>query len=127
MYVCTGYISRSVAGSFDNEGIAIFALIITFYCWLKAVKTGSMFWGCMSALSYFYMVSAWGGYIFIINLIPIHVFFLLITGRYSHRLYVAYSTLYVLGTLLSMQITFVGFAPVQSSEHMAGMGLFVCV
>ena len=26
---------------------------------------------------------------------------------------------YVLGTVLSMQISFVGFQPVQSSEHMA--------
>ena len=26
---------------------------------------------------------------------------------------------YVLGTILSMQISFVGFQPVQSSEHMA--------
>lgn len=54
-----GYISRSVAGSYDNEGIAIFALIFTFYLWLKAVNTGAMYWGAMCALAYFYMVSAW--------------------------------------------------------------------
>lgn len=35
----TGYISRSVAGSYDNEGVAIFALIFAFYLWVKAVKT----------------------------------------------------------------------------------------
>lgn len=40
------------------------------------------------------------------------------TGRFSHRIYVAYSTLYCVGTILSMQISFVGFQPVQSSEHM---------
>eukprot|EP00983_Pelagomonas_calceolata_P107219 1159320-Pelagomonas_calceolata.AAC.11 len=28
-----GYISRSVAGSYDNEAVAIFALITTFYLW----------------------------------------------------------------------------------------------
>jgi hypothetical protein len=28
-------------------------------------------------------VSAWGGYVFIINLIPLHVFFLIIMGRFS--------------------------------------------
>lgn len=42
----------------------------------------------------------------------------MITGRFSHRVYVAYSTLYCVGTILSMQISFVGFQPVQSSEHM---------
>lgn len=31
---------------------------------------------------------------------------------------------YCLGTLLSMQIPFVGFQPVQSSEHMAAFGVF---
>ena len=37
----------------------------------------------------------------------------------------AYCTLYLLGTLLSMQIRFVGFQAVQSSEHMAALGTFV--
>ena len=72
------------------------------------------------------------------------------TGRFSHRVYVAFCTVrekytpmgvnisidcavtliqtpqcivffqvYCLGTILSMQISFVGFQPVQSSEHMA--------
>ena len=29
-----GYISRSVAGSYDNEGIAIFALMFTYFLWV---------------------------------------------------------------------------------------------
>lgn len=29
------YISRSVAGSFDNEGVAIFALVFVFYLFAK--------------------------------------------------------------------------------------------
>ncbi len=70
------------------------------------------------------MVSAWGGYIFIINLIPLYTFVMLISGRYSDRLYIAYCTFYTIGTLLSMQITFVGFQAVQSSEHMAAFGVF---
>ncbi|KAJ6373705.1 hypothetical protein OIU78_029397 [Salix suchowensis] len=122
--ICPGYISRSVAGSYDNEGVAIFALLLTFYLFVKAVNTGSLAWGLGSALGYFYMVSAWGGYVFIINLIPLYVLVLLITGRYSMRLYVAYNSMYVLGMLLAMQIRFVGFQHVQSGEHMAAMGVF---
>lgn len=120
-----GYISRSVAGSYDNEGIAIFALQFTYYLWVKSVKTGSVFWAAMAALSYFYMVSAWGGYVFIINLIPLHVFVLLLMGRYSARLFTSYTTFYILGLLLSMQIPFVGFQPIRTSEHMAASGVFV--
>lgn len=66
----------------------------------------------------FFQVSSWGGYVFLINLIPLHVLTLMATGRFTHRIYVAYSILYCIGTILSMQISFVGFQPVQSSEHM---------
>lgn len=62
--------------------------MFTYYLWVKTVKTGSVFWATLTALSYLYMVSAWGGYVFIINLIPLHVFFLLLMGRYSNRIYV---------------------------------------
>nr|CAI5860780.1 unnamed protein product [Callosobruchus analis] len=122
--IVPGYISRSVAGSYDNEGIAIFALQFTYYLWIKSVKTGSIFWAVAAALSYFYMVSAWGGYVFIINLIPLHVFVLLLMGRYSNKLFVSYTTFYILGLILSMQIPFVGFQPIRTSEHMAAGGVF---
>jgi len=125
--IAPGYSSRSVAGSYDNEGIAIFALMFTYFLWIRSVKTGSIFWSCCTALSYFYMVSAWGGYVFIINLIPVHVFFLLILRRYSLRLYVSYSTFYILGLILSMQVPFVGFQPVRTSEHMVAAGVFALI
>ena len=45
-------------------------------------------------------------------------------GRYTNRLYVAYSSWYAVGTLSSMQVPFVGFLPVRTSEHMAALGVF---
>lgn len=39
--IVPGYISRSVAGSYDNEAVAIFALITTFYFYLKALNSVS--------------------------------------------------------------------------------------
>jgi dolichyl-diphosphooligosaccharide--protein glycosyltransferase len=123
--IAPGYISRSVAGSYDNECVAIFAMIFAFYLWIKAVKTGSLMWGAAAAVGYFYMVSTWGGYIFITNLVPAHVLILLLAGRYSYRLYVAFCSWYLLGTLLSMQVLFVGFQPVSSPEHLAGLASFV--
>merc|ERR1712088_798095 len=108
----------------DNEGIAIFALMFTYYLWIKAVKSGSIYWAAWTALSYFYMVSAWGGYVFIINLIPLHVFVLILMNRFSNRIYTAYSTFFIVGLICSMQIPFVGFQPVKTSEHMAAAGVF---
>lgn len=82
-------------------------------------------YACATALSFFYMVAAWGGYAFIINIIPIYVVMLIVLGKYSYRLYTAYSAFYVLGTLLAMQIPFVGFQAVTSSEHLASHAVFV--
>ena len=67
------YISRSVAGSFDNEGVAVFAMLTTFYFFVKSVNTGSLGCGAMSAVAYFYMAASWGGYVYVINIIPLYV------------------------------------------------------
>ncbi|KAI6367970.1 oligosaccharyl transferase stt3 subunit [Pyricularia grisea] len=124
MGIAPGYISRSVAGSYDNEAIAIFLLVHTFYLWIKALKLGSMLWGALCALFYGYMVASWGGYAFITCLLPLHAFVLICMGRFSTRLYIAYTTWYALGTLASMQIPFVGFLPIKTSEHMPALGIF---
>lgn len=124
MAIVPGYISRSVAGSYDNEAIAITLLMVTFMFWIKAQKTGSILYATFTALFYFYMVSAWGGYVFITNLIPLHIFILILMGRYDSRLYSAYTTWYTIGTLASMQIPFVGFLPIRSNDHMAALGVF---
>ncbi|CCE65299.1 hypothetical protein TPHA_0K01660 [Tetrapisispora phaffii CBS 4417] len=124
MAIVPGYISRSVAGAYDNEAIAITLLMVTFMFWIKAAKTGSILYSALTAVFYFYMVSAWGGYVFITNLIPLHIFILILMGRYNNRLYSAYTTWYAIGTLASMQIPFVGFLPIRSNDHMAALGVF---
>ncbi|TYJ57966.1 hypothetical protein B9479_001324 [Cryptococcus floricola] len=122
--IVPGYISRSVAGSYDNEAIAIFLLMGCFYSWIKAMKTGSAFYGMITALFYGWMVAAWGGYVFITNMIPLHAFVLILMGRFNNRLYIAYSSWYAIGTISSMQVPFVEFLPIRTSEHMAALGVF---
>lgn len=124
MGITPGYISRSVAGSYDNEAIAIFLLVFTFYLWIKALKLGSVLWGALCALFYGYMVASWGGYAFITCLVPLHAFVLVCMGRFSMRLYTSYTTWYALGTIASMQVPFVGFSPIKTSEHMPALGIF---
>ena len=57
-------------------------------------------------------------------MIPVHSLVLMLMGRFSHRLYVAYCSWYAIGTLASMQVPFVGFQPVSTSEHMGALGVF---
>ena len=122
--IVPSYISRSVAGSYDNEGVAIFALVNTFYLWMKAVNTGSILWSVACTLQYFYMVAAWGGYSFIINIIPIFVICIIFANKFNMKIYIAYSVFYVLGTMLAMTIPFVTFNAIKSSEHLASHCVF---
>jgi dolichyl-diphosphooligosaccharide--protein glycosyltransferase len=55
-------------------------------------------------------------------MIPLHALGLILMGRFTNRLYIAYSSWYAVGTLASMQVPFVGFQPVRTSEHMGALG-----
>jgi dolichyl-diphosphooligosaccharide--protein glycosyltransferase len=122
--IVPSYISRSVAGSYDNEAVAIFALVNTFFLWIKACNTGSIMWAVACTLQYFYMVAAWGGYSFIINVIPIFVVSVMFANQFNFKIYIAYSVFYVLGTMLAMTIPFVTFNAIKSSEHLASHAVF---
>ncbi len=94
----------------------------------QALNTGSLAWSSAAALAYLYMVNpphsflilhglrllhlstrfmrlwyvqvaSWGGYSFIINLLPIHCLASIFTGRLTAKLYIAYAPLIILGTL----------------------------
>ena len=90
-----GIVPGSVAGSYDNEAIAIPDLIMTFYFYIKSLYTGSIFWSTICSLIYFYMVNSWGGYVFIINLIPLYNLFLVIIGRLDIKIYTSYTVFYI--------------------------------
>ena len=62
-------------------------------------------------------VASWGGYSFIINLLPIHCLACIFLGRMNSRLYVAYAPFIVLGTIEAASIPVVGFNAVLMSEH----------
>jgi dolichyl-diphosphooligosaccharide---protein glycosyltransferase len=78
-------------------------------------------------LSYFYMVASWGGYSFIINIIPVFVLGTMFINRFTLKIYVAYSVFYTLGTILAMLITFVNFQVMRSAEHLASHFTFVAI
>lgn len=125
MAIVPGYISRSVAGSFDNEAVAIFALLLTFYLFVRAVRLGTISAGALAGLGYFYMAASWGAYIFISNLVALYVLVMFACKRYSHRVYVAYTSFWVVGSILAMQVRFIGFNHVTSNELLSFNAVFV--
>ncbi len=71
------------------------------------------------------MVTTWGGYIFVLNMIGLHAAVLVLLGRFSRKVYISYSTFYVIGTILAIQVPVVGTAPLKSLEQMGPLAVFV--
>jgi hypothetical protein len=67
----------------------------------QTINTGSLRWAAATLGAYFYMVLSWGGYSFVINLIPIHALACVVSGRATSRHYVAFAPLVIVGTLLA--------------------------
>lgn len=123
--VIPSYISRSAAGSYDNEAISITLLLGSFYFILKACNRGSIIWASIGALTYAYLVASWGGYSFVITFIPVFVLGTILTKKFTNQIYIAYSTFYVMANIWSVQTKYIEFKIWGSSEHLGSHFVFV--
>lgn len=126
MAIIPSYLSRSVAGSYDNEAVAIFALVFSFYTFVRAINKGTLMSGLLAALGFYYMVLTWGGYVFVLGVISVYVIGLILTENFNAKVYVAYSIFYIIGNLLSLTMPFVAhWAVWESSEHLPSHIAFI--
>lgn len=130
MAIVPAHLTRSMGGGYDNESIAVSAMCMTFYFWMRSLRSTNglvttAILGVMTGLAYFYMVAAWGGYIFVLNLIGLHAAMLVGVGRFSTRVYTSYTLFYLIGTSLAVQVPVVGWAPLKSLEQLGPCGVFL--
>ena len=128
MSVVPAHLMRSVGGGYDNESVAMTAMVLTFYCWIRSLRNDapySWWWGIPTGLAYFYMVAAWGGYIFVLNMVGLHAALLVLLGRFQTKIYLSYSLFYTVGTLLAIQVPVVGWSPLKSLEQLGPCAVFV--
>lgn len=123
MSIVPAHLLRSVGGGYDNESVATTAMVFTFYCWVRSLRDNvhviqSTMWGILTGLAYFYMVAAWGGYVFVLNLIGVHASLLVLFGRFTPKLYSAYTTFYLVGTYCATTVPVVGMTPLKSLEQL---------
>eukprot|EP00928_Gymnodinium_smaydae_P017059 TRINITY_DN1649_c0_g4_i1.p1 TRINITY_DN1649_c0_g4~~TRINITY_DN1649_c0_g4_i1.p1 ORF type:complete len:900 (-),score=146.14 TRINITY_DN1649_c0_g4_i1:304-2967(-) len=125
MAIIPANLMRSVAGEFDNEAVAVTAILSTFWLWVRSVRTPSS-WpiGLFAGLSYIFMVATWGGYIFVLNAIGLHALLLVGLGRFNSGVHKAYTLFFVVGTAGAMQIPVVGWTPLRSLEQIGPLGVF---
>lgn len=129
MSIIPAHIMRSVGGGYDNESVAVTAMTTTFYFWVRSLRGGpnskSGYFGVLTGLAYFYMVAAWGGYVFVVNLVGVHAALLVLIGRYSPKLYKAYTLFYLVGTALAVRVPVVGWTPLRSLEQIGPLLVFL--
>ena len=119
MAILPAHIMRSVAGGYDNESVAVTAIVATFFWWIRSLRTEQSWpFAFAAALSYGYMVAAWGGYTFVLNMVGVHAAALFLAGRFTWNLYIAYSVFYLVGTGLAVHVPVVGWTPLRSMEQM---------
>ncbi|PWU87333.1 putative oligosaccharyl transferase subunit [Trypanosoma cruzi] len=119
-----------MAGEYDNECIAMAAMLLTFYLWVRSLRNaGSWPIGVLTGLAYGYMVSTWGGFIFVLNMVALHaavcVFADWLRGRYDASLLWAYSLFFVVGTAVATRVPPVGWTPFKSLEQLMALLVFI--
>ena len=125
MAIIPSHLMRSVAGGYDNESVAVAAICSTFYLWIRSQRsTSSWPFAILSGLSYFYMVSAWGGYVFVLNMVAVHAALLTVLNFNLH-LHKCYSLFYIIGTIGALQFPIVGWLPFQSMEQLGALFVFL--
>jgi len=136
MAVVPAHLMRSVGGGYDNESVAITAMCLTFLAWCRALRgrpddawtlarRDAYVFGLAAGLCYAYMVSVWGGFVFVLNLIVAHAFVLTLLFRYTEKLRVAYSLFFVVGTLGASRVPVVGWRPLKDTEQLPALLAFV--
>ncbi|KAH9597423.1 Oligosaccharyl transferase [Trypanosoma melophagium] len=128
--ISPAHLMRSMAGEYDNECIALAAMLLTFYMWVRSLRTEKS-WpiGVLTGLAYGYMVSTWGGYIFVLNMVALHAAVCVlvdwIRGVYNTSLLKAYSLFFVVGTAIATRVPPVGSTPFRSLEQLMALLVFI--
>ena len=97
-----GHIQRSIVGFYRNEPIGVLFMVLTFYLFLKALRTGSFAYSIGSGLTMGGFMVSWEGYIYALELLALYALILVLLQRYSLRLLIAYSGLVIPSTIIGV-------------------------
>ncbi|KON28068.1 hypothetical protein AC481_02795 [miscellaneous Crenarchaeota group archaeon SMTZ-80] len=111
----SSHMFRTSLGFFDDETIGMFAMILSFFFYLRALQPqrsirSNIFYSLLSGLSLSYLSFSWGAFRYPISLIALFSFIILIIGRYSSKLLITYGTTFGLTFLAMSQTPNLGYA-----------------
>jgi len=119
-----GFMQRTMAGFFDNETIGVFATLMTFYFFVKALRTGKILDSFLGGLFLGYLALSWGGYYFVYLILPLVCAILILLKKYDSNVLIAYAGVEGVGLLIfsySYNFSYVNFF---TSLELFGIFLF---
>ena len=96
------FISRTVAGFYDDESVAIPMFILGLFAYVYSLKRekSSIFWSVISGLCLGYMAMTWGAFVYAINIIALHAILMFFLGKGSKSLSRTYMSFFLVLSLI---------------------------
>ncbi|MHA1319298.1 MAG: STT3 domain-containing protein [Promethearchaeota archaeon] len=95
-----GFMQRTTAGFFDNETIGVFAALMTFYFFIKTVRTGKFYHSVLGGFFSGYLALSWGGFNFVFLILPIVCGIVILLKKYDSNILIAYAGIEGVGLLV---------------------------
>ncbi|WP_455276769.1 STT3 domain-containing protein [[Eubacterium] cellulosolvens] len=111
----SSHIFRTSLGFFDGETIGIFAMVLSFLFYLKAIQPerttrSSLFYSLLAGLCLSYLSFGWGAFRYPLSLLALFTFILVLTGRGSSKLFISYAMTFGFAFLTMAQLPKIGYA-----------------
>jgi len=119
-----GFMQRTTAGFFDNETIGVFGTIMTFYFFIKTIRTGRITHAILAGVFLGYLSLSWGGYNFVFYVLPLITVIIVLTGKYNPKVLIAYAGTIGTGLLIFSLYTNFRFDDLISSLDIGGIFFF---
>jgi dolichyl-diphosphooligosaccharide--protein glycosyltransferase len=110
----SAYISRTSLGFFDDESVGIFAAIIMFTFFVRAISPerslrSAMIYSLMAGLSMSFLCASWGAFRYALVFLALFSAALALLGRHSPRLLFSYSLMMAFGIGTACQLPRLGY------------------
>ena len=90
--VSPGYLSRTTGGFFDNESVGVMLTLMTLYFFIRALNKDSIGSAIFAGISLALLSWSWGAYRFTVDLLPLYVLVMMLSGKANYRLLKTYTT-----------------------------------
>lgn len=123
-------IQRTHFGWFDDESVSIPFMVLGFLTYILAIKKdrtwkGVIIYSLIAGFSFGYVTATWGASRFPVAFIPIFTGILAFIGRYSRRLFVAYSITAFLYGLIAIIVPKLGIYFLKEATIVASIAVFI--